>query len=90
MNPHDFAQSLVRLSHGKPGLQEATILFLIATGFDSNKALAGSAEIAPSIVYSRVQALRKKGLIQSRYDDRGNLTHSLTTRGHKLVTTVIP
>lgn len=87
MNPEEF---LIKLSKHPIGLQEATCLILIGVGYDTNKALIGKTGDASTLIYSRIQILRRKKYINSVYSKTGVLNHKLAPKGERLLKDVMP
>lgn len=84
-----FSDALVRLSKQGVGLQEATVLFLVAIDQNTNEAIHVITGAAKNHIHSRTTILRTKGLLDKGYTPAGRLYHRLTKRGAKLVKDVI-
>lgn len=71
MNKQEFINAIVRLaSSHKLGLKEAALLFLTADGATTQE-LAVRAGVSPPTINSRLQILRAKRLIVTRFDPDG-------------------
>lgn len=71
MTRQEFTDALSRLASSyKLGLKEAALLFLCADGATTQE-LAKRAAISPPTVNSRVQILRAKKLVVTRFDPDG-------------------
>lgn len=84
MDRSEFSQALARLSKHTIGIQEASVLFCI-TGETPNITIEEQLGLERRTIWSRTQALRVKGYVQSRYSPEGYSFHVLTKKGAKVV-----
>ena len=84
MKPIDLAKMLQRLGENSVGIHEAAVLLSIV-GESTYGTISESLGLVRRTIYSRMNVLRAKGFVVTKYRPSGEVYHVRTSAGDKIL-----